>query len=62
MTPTELIQSAHSVESQGIPVDWKEMCMKVYTSANEAIAAQEEKVKSLEKEIEGPPEETKTPD
>ena len=51
MTPAELIQSAISVESQGVPVNWKEMCVKVFSSANDAIAAQDAKVKGLEADV-----------
>lgn len=51
MTPLELIQNANSVESQGIPVDWNAMCMKVYNSANDALVKLGAEVKELENEV-----------
>ena len=61
MTPIELIKNAHSVESQGIPVDWKEMCMKVYTSAANRITELEE-AQGIENDDNGKGVEPKTPD
>ncbi len=38
MNPNEMINGAMSVEEQGIPVNWKELAVKIFNSANVAMA------------------------
>lgn len=39
MTLNELLQNAIDAENRGVAVNWKEMCMTVYTVATNHIAA-----------------------
>lgn len=51
MTPTELMQGGHGVEAQGIPVDWKELAMKLFQLADSKIKELEVAAKEQSEEL-----------